>query len=269
MAATATTKDRLRIAYEDRGEGEPALLCLPGWCADRFQFAPLMDRLSDRHRTIVLEWRGHGQSDRPVGDYGYEEMTEDALAVIDAAGIRQIVPVAAAHAGWAALDLRRRLKAQVAGLVLISWMVMGAPPPFLAGLRRMQEPDGWAPVRDQLFGMWRGGGDTPGVEEQITHMTSQQGDTWMRAGREIEAAYQRYGAPIDVLLAFDPPAPTLHVYAQPADPSVLEAQQAIAAEHRWFSVHRVEAKSHFPQFEVPEEITDLIEKFLSERLTSL
>jgi pimeloyl-ACP methyl ester carboxylesterase len=188
MASRATTKDGVSIAYDDRGVGEPVFVCLPGWCSDRFQFSPIVDHLSSRGRTIVLDWRGHGESGTLDNDYGHDEMTEDVLAVIDAAGVERMIPVAAAHAGWAALDLCRRLDNRVAGLVFISWMVMGAPPPFIAGLRRMQQPDGWAEVRDQLFQMWRGEGSNPGVEQQIARMNSYGADTWMRAGREIESA---------------------------------------------------------------------------------
>jgi pimeloyl-ACP methyl ester carboxylesterase len=251
------------IAYDDRGVGEPAFVCLPGWCSDRFQFSPLVDQLSGSRRTIVLDWRGHGDSDIPDGDYGYEDMTEDILAVIDDAAVERIIPVAAAHAGWAALDLYRRLGDRVVGFVFMDWMVMGAPPPFIAGLQGMQQPAEWATVRDQLFQMWRGGGSNPGVEEQIARMNSFGADTWMRAGREIEAAYQRHGAPVEALASFDPPVPTMHVYAQPADPEVLRVQQAFASEHPWFRVHRVDAQSHFPQFEVSDEIAGLIEGFVS------
>jgi pimeloyl-ACP methyl ester carboxylesterase len=263
MASRATTKDGVSIAYDDYGVGEPAFVCLPGWCSDRFQFSSLVDHLSGRARTIVLDWRGHGESDTPDGDYGHDDMTVDVLSVIDAAAVERIVPVAASHAGWTALDLRRQLGDWVVGFVSIGWMVMGAPPPFIAGLRRMQEPEGWAEVRDQLFQMWRGRANNPGVEEQVVHMNSYGADTWMRAGREIEGAYQRHGAPVEVLASFDPHLPTMHVYAQPADPAVLQAQQTFASDHPWFSVHRVDALSHFPQFEAPDEIARLIEDFAS------
>jgi pimeloyl-ACP methyl ester carboxylesterase len=268
MAATATTSDGVRIAYDEGGLGEPALVCLHGWCSDGFQFLPIVERLSRTRRTVVLEWRGHGQSERPARDYGYSELAQDALAVIEAANVQQVVPVASSHAGWAAIDLRRRLNGRIAGLVLINWMVLGAPPPFLAGLRRLQQPDGWADVRDELFLMWRGDGDAPRVKEQLARMAQYGADSWMRAGREIEGAFRHYGAPLEVLSAFDPPVPTMHIYAQPADPAPFEAQRRFASLHPWFSVHRVEAQSHFPQLERPDQIAGLIEEFVSELRSS-
>lgn len=88
-------------------------------------------------------------------------------------------------------------------------------------------------------------------------------DTWMRAGRATEGAYQRHNAPLEVLPSFDPPLPTMRVYAEPAEPAVLQAQQSFASDHPWFSVDRVAALSHFPQFEAPDEIARLIEDFAS------
>lgn len=140
---------------------------------------------------------------------------------------------------------------------------MGAPPPFIAGLQRMQQPDGWDEVENQLFQMWRGAGENPGVDERIVRMNSYGADTWMRAGREIETAYQRHGAPIEGLASFDPPLPTMHVYAQPADPAVLETEQDFGSKHAWFTVHRVDAQSQLPQFEVSDQIAGLIEDFTS------
>jgi pimeloyl-ACP methyl ester carboxylesterase len=57
------------------------------------------------------------------------------------------------------------------------------------------------------------------------------------------------------------PCPTLHLYAQPADDEVLAAQQAFAGTHPWFEVHRLDARSHFPSIEVPDQVAAGIEEF--------
>lgn len=61
-------------------------------------------------------------------------------------------------------------------------------------------------------------------------------------------------APVEVLSSSEPPLSTMHVYGQPADQALFHAQQAFAAECPWFEVHRVDAQSHFPQFETPDEL---------------
>ena len=97
--------DGLKIQYDDLGKGEPGLLCLPGWCASRSVFRERVTRCAARRRLLSLDWRGHEDSETPKADYGARGLMRDALAVIEASGVRQVVPIALAHAGWVALDV--------------------------------------------------------------------------------------------------------------------------------------------------------------------
>ncbi|MEM2652351.1 MAG: hypothetical protein QXU87_09785, partial [Candidatus Caldarchaeum sp.] len=72
---------------------------------------------------VVRIWR------QPKSDFGFEGLVSDALAVIKASGSQQVIPVALAHSGWVAIDLRRRLGTQIQKLVLIDWIVLEAPWP--------------------------------------------------------------------------------------------------------------------------------------------
>src|SRR5262249_52091005 len=93
------------IAYDDRPGDGPALLCLPGWGVNRGFFAVLATRLAKRHRVIALDWRGHGDSPKPGGSIGHDDLTEDALSVIEAAGVDTVIPIAQAHGAWIAVEL--------------------------------------------------------------------------------------------------------------------------------------------------------------------
>lgn len=253
----------LTISYEDSGAGEPVLLFLPGWCAGRAAFDELALRLSPRHRSLALDWRGHGRSDPIKADFGASNLVDDALAVIAASGARRVVPVAMSHAGWVAIELRRRLGDSVPKLVLMDWIVGDPPPPFLGALSAMQDPAQALQVRDQLFGMWTEGVKHPGVLRYVREdMGAYPATMWSRAGREIAGAYSREGNPLRALAALESPPQVLHLYAQPADPAYLAAQESFAAGHPWFAVHRLDAHSHFPTIEVPGQMQDAIERFV-------
>jgi pimeloyl-ACP methyl ester carboxylesterase len=84
----------IRIHYDDIGEGEPVLLCLPGWCNTHAIFAPLAERLSADHRVLAMDWRGHGDSQASDRDFGFAENAVDALAVIQASGAGSVIPIA-------------------------------------------------------------------------------------------------------------------------------------------------------------------------------
>ena len=252
---TATTP---RIAFDDVGDGDPALLCLPGWCAARDVFRPLYPHL-DR-RALALDWRGHGGSAVDSSDFGSAELADDALAVLSAAGVDRVIPVATAHAGWVAIELRRRLGAgRVPAIVLVDWMVLGAPPPFHDALRALQDPAASTAVRDRLFAMWTDGVSSRAVHDFIPKMAAHGFDMWSRAGREIAASFGATPRPLDALDALG--CPTLHVYAQPADPAFLAAQETYAAARSWFRVERVAAASHFPTLEAPAEVAAAVCRF--------
>lgn len=247
-----------RIAFDDVGDGEPALLFLPGWCAPRDVFRPLWPHLS--RRALAPDWRGHGGSDPAPADFGHRELVEDALSVIEASGARRVIPVALSHAGWVAIALAERLGPErVPGVGLISWMVLGPPPPFTDGLRGLQQPGSWEAVRGQLFSMWASGVEAPAVHRYIEEMGRFGFEMWSRAAREIAAAFHASPVPLERLAALG--RPTLHLYAQPDDPGFLEAQKRYAASHPWFEVIRLEAASHFPMLEAPEPIAAALERF--------
>lgn len=258
---TSTTP---RIAFDDAGDGGPALLCLPGWCARRTVFRPLLAPVARRRRILSLDWRGHGGSDAPPDPATTEQLVEDALAVIEASGAAQVVPVGLAHAGWVAIELRRRLGAvRVPGIVLLDWMVLGAPPGFLEALGGLQKPDTYEPVRAGLFAKWTTGVQIEALDAHIAEMAAFGFETWARAGREIAAQFARWSSPAAALASLAPACDVLHLYAQPADEAFLTAQREYAAAHPWFRVHRLQARSHFPMFEVPGEVAAVLDDFVA------
>jgi pimeloyl-ACP methyl ester carboxylesterase len=260
-----TSSHGVAIAYEDHGPAlGPTLLCLPGWCSNRTLFAPFIKAMAGRRRVLALDWRAHGDSERPSRDFGLPDLVEDALAVVAASGAERVVPVAVSHAGWMAIEMQRRLAGRVPALVLMDWLVLDPPPPFLDALQALQDPNRWQQTRDQLFALWLAGAPAH-VEDQIRREMGAYGfEMWSRAGREIAAAYARHGSPLRSLVSL-PPTPVLHVYAQPPDPGYLAAQEDLSRRHRWFTVRRLAASSHFPVLEVPEATAVVVEAFLDEK----
>jgi pimeloyl-ACP methyl ester carboxylesterase len=257
------TSNGLRIGYDVAGSGEPALLLLPGWCDSRTQFQRLVPLCAQKRRVLAADLPGHGSSQAPQGDFGLREVVAAAAAVIEESGARQVVPVAMAHSGWVAIGLRRRLgAARIPKLVLLDWIVLDPPRPFLEALQALQDPEHWKSTRAQLFSLWLADAD-PSI---TAHVHRTMGDyspgMWARAGREIAAAYAREGSPLLALSALDPPTPTLHLYALPKDEAYREAQESFAKGHPWFRARRLDGKTHFPPLETPDTVAAAIEEFL-------
>ena len=250
-----------RQSYLDTGGQGPALLCLPGWCSERDLFEPLAQRLGERWRMLMPDLRGHGRSPAE-GDFGHADFVEDAIALIEASGAREVIPFTESHAGWVAIELRRRLGARVPRLVLLDWIVFEPPPDFAGALAALQTQEGWAQVRERLFEMWFPDPSEPWVGPMRATAGSYGGEMWRRAGREIARSYAQHGSPLAALAALPNPPPTVPLYCQPPDPEYFEAQQAFAREHPWFSVRRLDARTHFPTLEVPDEVASKLEAVL-------
>jgi pimeloyl-ACP methyl ester carboxylesterase len=251
-------------------------LCLPGWCVHDTIYAPLAERLSADHRVLATDWRGHSNSQESDVDFGYPEMVADVVAVIEASGATSVITIAQAHGVWVAVELRRRLGDRVPKMIFIGWnpIITGRnplAPPLLREVSALQTTALWQALQDQahwseavkqLVTMWVGEAPTSEAA-QIWEETGTHGyEMWSRAGREISAVFARETDPVQAFGTFNPPVPVLHVYAQPRAPEFFSAQESVARDHPWFAVRRLEAVSHFPTLEVPEETAGLIREFI-------
>jgi pimeloyl-ACP methyl ester carboxylesterase len=115
-----------------------------------------------------------------------------------------------------------------------------------------------------LFSIWLRGVDDDELKCFIPSDMGAYGfDMWARAAREIEAAYRRWGSPLGALAGLEATLPVLHLYAQPDEPGYLAAQQAFAVDNPWYSAVKLNARSHFPMFEVPREMSAEVERFIA------
>jgi pimeloyl-ACP methyl ester carboxylesterase len=251
------------VEYSDTGKGEPVLLLMPGWCSTNKAFGAMSELCAKHRRVLALNWRGHGRSKSPDADFGQAGLIEDALAVIEASKAQTVIPVSLAHSGWVAIELRRRLGVRISKLVLVDWLVLDPPAPLAAALQGLQDRLHWEETRNRLFSTWLQGVGNEAVKNFVQFDMGIYGfEMWSRAAREIAAAYAKHGNPLLALEKLEPPVPTIHIYAQPSDPVYWQAQQSFASENPWFRAIRVNAISHFPMLEEPEEIAQAIETFV-------
>jgi pimeloyl-ACP methyl ester carboxylesterase/spore coat polysaccharide biosynthesis predicted glycosyltransferase SpsG len=85
-------RDGVKIHYEVYGEGEHTILFVPAWAIVHSRmYKAQIPYFSDRFRVICYDPRGNGRSDRPAADsaYSLDELVEDAIAVLDAAGVER------------------------------------------------------------------------------------------------------------------------------------------------------------------------------------
>jgi pimeloyl-ACP methyl ester carboxylesterase/predicted glycosyltransferase len=115
-------RDGVRVFYEVYGTGEPSVLLLPTWEIVHSRAWKCQIPYLARHgRVVTFDRRGNGRSSRPrdVSAYDRSRAADDAIAVLDTAGIERVVVVSWCGAGDD-LMLAVQHPERVVGLVLIA-----------------------------------------------------------------------------------------------------------------------------------------------------
>ena len=85
--------DGVQIYYEVVGEGPPLLLLhgMGGTLLDWYEFG-YVDALKDDYQLILMDWRGHHKSDKPLEPEAYSNqlLISDVVAVLDELGIDKV-----------------------------------------------------------------------------------------------------------------------------------------------------------------------------------
>jgi 3-oxoadipate enol-lactonase len=96
----ARAADGARLHYEAFGRRDtPAVLMIQGLGADKHGWDMQRFALARSYRVIAFDNRGAGRSDKPFSPYSLEQMADDAVAVLDAAGVESAHVVGASMGG--------------------------------------------------------------------------------------------------------------------------------------------------------------------------
>ncbi|MDI3422126.1 alpha/beta fold hydrolase [Streptomyces luteolus] len=102
-------------AQEAEGAG---VLMLHGLMGGASHWAGTAAWLAERHRTVALDQRGHGESDKPAGPYTREAYVEDAEAALVQLGLAPAVLVGHSMGALTAWQLAARRPDLVRGLII-------------------------------------------------------------------------------------------------------------------------------------------------------
>lgn len=112
------TANNTRVYYEQMGENGKNLLLLHGWGCESKHFEPIARELSQNYRVTVIDFPGHGRSQRPPEPWGVPEY---ALCVKELMEQLQLLPcdlIAHSFGGRVALYLSATWPEMVNRMVL-------------------------------------------------------------------------------------------------------------------------------------------------------
>jgi len=112
--------DDIKLYYEDYGaEDQVPLIFLHGVMANGQVWQPQVDHFKDRRRTVIFDFRGHGQSDKPRGKYSIKQFSEDLYSFLKKVEIEKAIISGHSMGGMTALRFTLDHQEMVEKLILI------------------------------------------------------------------------------------------------------------------------------------------------------
>jgi proline iminopeptidase len=115
----ATTPDKVRLYYEEVGQGAP-ILFVHEFASDHRGWEPQMREFGKRHRCIAYSARGYTPSDVPADKdaYSYQHVMRDAVAVLDHLKIDSAHLIGLSMGGYTSLQVALNHPGRVRSMVL-------------------------------------------------------------------------------------------------------------------------------------------------------
>ena len=110
----------ITINADVRGQAEPALVFLHYWGGSSRTWDGVIRDLDGNHRTIAIDFRGWGDSDKPATGYRIEELASDVTAVLAELKVSRFILVGHSMGAKVAQFVASGHPAGLVGLVLVA-----------------------------------------------------------------------------------------------------------------------------------------------------
>ena len=109
----------IEMYYEECGVGKPLVLLHGfGGCAQNWH--PFVAELSERHRLIVVDLRGHGHSTNPEDKFTHRQAASDVFLLLEKLGVDRFSAMGMSSGGMTLLHMATSQPHRIDAMVLIS-----------------------------------------------------------------------------------------------------------------------------------------------------
>ncbi len=111
--------DNIEIYYEDEGVGEPLVL-LHGFGGCVQNWHPFAAKLSEHHRVIAVDLRGHGHSTNPDETFTHRQAARDVFLLLEKLRIDRFSAMGISSGGMTLLHMATSEPQRIESMVLVS-----------------------------------------------------------------------------------------------------------------------------------------------------
>lgn len=252
--------DGVAIAYEERGQGLPALVFVHGWCGERgFWRAPL-EAFAPTHRVIALDLAGHGASGAGRTRWSLASLAEDVRAVVVAARAEDVILIGHSMGAPVALLAAAQLAPRVRGVIGVDSLHdadFAYPPGFLEQVALGLEADFPRALEASIRAVTAPAAPAQRVEWILARAARTDRAAAIALLRGLEGF--QLGA---ALAGARVPVRVINSAARPSDALVtaVERNRRLAD----FDALLLEDAGHFPMIEQPERFVALLRHWVDE-----
>jgi pimeloyl-ACP methyl ester carboxylesterase len=264
LMAADVTSDGSRVHYESYGKGQEAVVFIHGWTCD-LTFWRGQAPLYQKHRALLIDLPGHGQSEKPEVAYTQERFARAIDAVMRDAEVTRAVLVGHSMGGPVALTFLRLFPARTKALVLVDGYVPEAPKddaehaqqkamiePFV---RSLKEPGYKETQRKMIEGMFSAKTMPAMREEILTKMGATPQHVMASAiegmfALEAPKAGETYRLPVMAIMSASQVRPGFEARLRTTFPNLRKYEA-------W------EGSGHFLMMESPDRFNRALEEFLA------
>jgi len=137
----ATSSDGARIAYDDAGASDVAVVMVHCWTCNRHEWDNARDALDTKRRIVTLDLAGHGDSGKDRAAWTMTAFGDDVRAVADALSLQKVILVGHSMGGPVIVEAARGMKGRAVALVAVD---------TLSNLESHPDPAKLQPMLDAL-----------------------------------------------------------------------------------------------------------------------
>ncbi len=152
-----TKANGITINYQiDGPEGAPWLILSNSLATDLRMWDPQVAELSKSYRVLRYDQRGHGDTDAPAGRYSFGQLIADAVALMDALGIKRAHFGGLSMGGATAMGLAQKHPDRVDKVIVCDTPCQSTPVSAQQWNERIAiaEKQGMEPLVEATVGRW-------------------------------------------------------------------------------------------------------------------